>query len=291
MMILQNLSPNDVRRVPFPHVLAHGALPDDLCHQLSREFPPLESFVRGRDLPSNFKTRRTAKHLLADPDLSPLWRQMILEHLSPLVVKEFLRLMSEDVRSEFPDFIDRFGDIDSWRIGMRGRDNYSDHEILLEAQLVIHTPVMHHACFERGPHVKRPNKLFELQLMLPVEGDVTPGAEIEVHAVRPGFQPLFGEGGQTRHEYLRLAHWLPYQPNTIYLMLNTPRSIMQIGLRGVSPHPIRYFGVLVEFSRDIFDLPAIVESANPSRETRRTSSATANFWKQMMGRLSTRAAG
>lgn len=169
MNLLRNISPTVVLREPFPHVLTHGALPNDLCLQLSREFPPLESFIRGRDLPSNFKTRRTAIQLLADRNLSPLWRRVIQEHLSPDVMQELLRLMGADVQREYPEFPDRFGGVDSWRIGVRGRDSYSDHDVLLDAQLVVHTPIVGQACFERAPHVKRPNKLFELQLYLPVE--------------------------------------------------------------------------------------------------------------------------
>lgn len=290
MTILKCIPRSAIVPEPFPHALHANTLPDELCCELRREFPPIESFVRGRDLPSNFKCRRTAMNLLADKSLSPAWRKFIEQHLTPATLTDLLQLLGDDIRREFPEFESRFGHFDLLRPGVRGRDQFGDHDVLLDAQLVAHMPVVGGPQFERRPHVKRGNKVFELQLYLPLEQDQPVGAEIEIYEVRPGFQPTFEIGRQTSHEFLRLAHWAPHRANTALLLLNTSRSITQIALRGPSPHPMRYFSLLAEFPSDIFTLPDITDLPRPAC-LNRSPTIPAPWWRQTANKLRQRMAG
>jgi hypothetical protein len=119
--------------------------------------------------------------------------------------------------------------------------------------MVIHTPVSGAPRVERGPHVKTSNKFCECQIYLPLEGDDTPGSDIEVFAVRPGFRPPFHGQNEADPAYLQLVSSARYRPGTMFLFLITPRSITQMAIRGTSRFPTRYFSILAELPRRLFD--------------------------------------
>jgi hypothetical protein len=129
-----------------------------------------------------------------------------------------------------------------------------------------------------------------LQFYLPLEADQAVGAEIEIYALRPGFQPVIEVGRQTSHEFLRLCRWVPQRANTAMLLVNTSRSITQIAMRGPSPHPLRYFSLLAEFPSEIFQLPNYTELPSPAC-LRGGKASQAPWWRQAAARLRLAKAG
>lgn len=253
--VFDALSPSAIVREPFPHVVIEDVLPQELADQLAFEVPPLGAFVRGRRFPDNLKIRRGGVELMADGELAPVWRAMVERHLTRACSAAMLRLFADDIAREHPALAERLGPHEAWHIGVRGRDTHRDHAALVEAQLVYHTPVMGPPCTERGPHVKGATKLIESQLYVRPVGESHLGADLELYAIRPGFAPQFDIGQQTEHEYLRLARTVPYANNVLVAWVNTPRSIFQVSLRGPTPHPYRFFGVLLDLAAPLFELP------------------------------------
>jgi hypothetical protein len=252
MSLLTGISPDLVVRHPFPHLVVQDALDPELCDTLAREFPPLESFVKGRDLKENKKIVRRATDLLADTALSPAWRSMIQEHLRPEVFEEWVRLFGAELQREHPGFEEAFGDPALMRVGTRGLTEEGVHDVALDAALVAHTPAISGPGAERGPHLKEPNKPFLAFLFLPPDEEDAQGAELEIYQVKEGSAVQFYERNQTALEHLEVAHRVPYRRNTLVLMLNTPRSITTHAVRGPSQVPVRYFHILAELPRPMF---------------------------------------
>lgn len=254
MSLLTALSTDLMVRDPFPHLVVEEALDPELCEQLTREFPSVTSFVRGRELPENKKIVRRNTELLADVELTDAWRHFIEEHLHPSVLQEWMRLMGADLLQAYPDFVQRFGDPDLMRVGRRSAPDAADCDVVLDAALVAHTPVISGCKAERGPHLKEPNKPFLGFLFLRPEEDVAEGAEIELYAP-VGVDLQCTARNQFDPSTLRVVKRIPYRSNTLLLMLNTPGSITTHAARASSQVPMQYFHLLAELPDRLFELP------------------------------------
>jgi hypothetical protein len=252
MLFLKDIDQAAVSREPYPHVLIESALDADLSRRLAEEFPPLETFTSGSAHPDNSKIQRNCINLLADPGLSPLWREVIEDHLKPAALLDVWRLLGDALLREYPDFETRNGKLEALRIGVRGRDDPAAHDVLLDAQLIIHTPVTGAPCIERGPHVKLSNKFMECQIYLPREEEDVVGAEIEVFEQRPGFAPVPLARNQVDPTRLRLVRSVRHRRGTVLLFLITPRSFSQVAIRGPGRHPLQYFCFLAQLPDKLF---------------------------------------
>lgn len=241
-------------RDPFPHLVVENALDPALCDVLAREFPPIESFVKGRKLKENKKIVRRATDLLTDAGLSSTWRDILQQHLRPEVFQEWMRIFGDDLGREHPSFVETFGDPALMRVGTRGLTEEGVHEVALDAALVAHTPAVSGPGAERGPHLKEPDKPFLGFLFLPPDEEDAEGADLEIYRVKNGSAVSFHERNQTGRDDLELAHRVPYRRNTLVLLLNTPRSITTHAPRGPSKVPVRYFHILAELPRPLFVL-------------------------------------
>jgi hypothetical protein len=254
MSLLSQVPFSTLSHAPFPHLIVENALDEALCAELTRTFPPLESFVRGRDLPENKKIVRRNTDLLADAALAPVWRMFLEEHLQPVLLQEWLRLLGQEMLMEHPEFTARFGHPEEMTVGRRSMPGSEACGITLDAALVAHTPVLTVPRAERGPHLKEPNKPFLGFLFLRPEDDVAEGAELEIYeALAPSI--TCGARNEVTPESVRVVKRVPYRTNTLFLMLNTTRSITTHAVRGLGPHPIQYFHCLAELPTPLFPLP------------------------------------
>src|SRR4051812_13548027 len=120
---LERLDHFAVVRKPFPHVCIENLLDDDLARRLSSEIPALETFANGRTVSDNQKLFRRAPDLLADPGLTPSWRQIIADHVNPQAFWDLVQLFQDDIAREFPDLSHELLAIGPSDIGIRGRDS------------------------------------------------------------------------------------------------------------------------------------------------------------------------
>ena len=253
MSLLERIKRSDVRREPFPHILIENAFDDQLCSRLVRDFPPLASFTRGRARPEAHKCLRRSDELLADPSLSPAWREVMVEARSPATAKALFDLLGSEVLREYPAFTEEFGSPD----GISGGATDSDGPTMffMSPSLAVCTPVRAGFRSERAPHVKLPDKVIETNLFLRAAEDETPGGEIELFEVRPGFEPEFSQRNQVSRDCLRLVRSVPYRANTMLMMVNTPRSIQQIAVRGRGAHPLQWMNINLKVRQPLFALP------------------------------------
>ena len=263
MSLLSNITPDQVVAEPFPHVLVENALDEELCRQLIREFPPPETFTQGRPVGSNQKLIYTGARALADPDLSDGWKSFISEHLQPSIWAEMLGLFRPHLLGAYPDFEQRFGKLDELRPGVRNIDDYSRCDLLLDSELVMHTPVVGRPAAERGPHLKICTKPFLGFLYLRPDEDDAQGADHVLYSIKPGPSPLFDQVQATDPELLTAEKVIPYRNNTFIFFLNTPESIQGLTPRSPSGVPLLMHHFLVEMREPLFEIEFKSEALGP----------------------------
>ena len=254
MSLLSKISPDQIITEPFPHVVVENALDDQLCRQLMREFPPVETFTQGQPVRSNQKIIYPGARALRNPDLSELWRSLILDHLQPSIWGESLRLFRPHLLNAYPDFEERFGKLDEMTTGIRNIDDFSQCDVLLDSELVIHTPVVDEPCVERGPHLKTRVKPFAAYLYLRPDEDDSQGSDHVLYSIKPGGSLLFDQVQATDPELLVVEKVIPYRQNTFIIFLNTPESIQGLTMRSVSRVPLMMFHFLAEMREPLFSI-------------------------------------
>ena len=254
MSLLSNITPDQVIAEPFPHVVVENALDEQFCRQLIREFPPLETFTQGRAVGSNKKIIYPAVSALGNPDLSAGWKSFIQDHLQPSIWEEMLRLFRPYLLTAYPDFEQRFGKLDELTVGTRNVDDHSHCDLLLDSELVIHTPVVGPPAVERGPHLKNRNKPFVGYLYLRPDEDAAQGSDHVLYSIKPGSSLSFDQVQATDPELLIARKVIPYRRNTFVFFLNTPESIQELTMRSASQTPLMMHHFLVEVREPLFEI-------------------------------------
>jgi hypothetical protein len=186
MSLLSRITPDRVIAEPFPHVVVEHAIEPELCRRLIREFPPAESFTRGKSYRSNHKIYRRGVEALRDRSLSEAWREIVAEHLEPSLWHDLVRVFRPHLLREYPDFERRFGRMDGFRVGSWGLHDFSSRDLLLDSKLLLHTPVVGESAVERDPHFKRFSSLFFGYLYLRPDADDSAGGDHAFYSLKPG---------------------------------------------------------------------------------------------------------
>ena len=239
---------------PFPHVLIEPAFAPELIDELVDSFPPLDTFVRGRKVADATKLHLKATEALDSAAVSARWKQIVHEHVSRQHLATLVQLFDTQLAAEYPRLHEQLQRPQDLRIGLRNRDGYGDHDLLLDAQFIVHTPARTAPATDRGPHAKVENKLFEAHLMLRPRSDDTPGGDLELFSIRPGCCPRFGRRNCTDERFLVRSKVIPAGCNRLFLFLNTPRSLQRWSIRGRGDVPLMYFNFLVETPAPLFAL-------------------------------------
>jgi len=291
--LLSVLTTDRVEGHPFPHIVATEGLEGAFVRQLERECPPFEVVTRGRAGRSNQKFLWAAHRALRDPALSPTWRSLFRDLVAPEAWAHWLRLFRAPLLAEYPDFEARFGRLDALRIGVRDVDDAWRCDVLLDAKIVAHAPVVGRAVAERGPHVKILRTLFYGYLYLRADEDDAAGADHVLYSIRPGVEPVFDHTQATDPEGLHVERVVPYRRGTVIAFMNSPRSIQGLTARAPSPRPLFAFHFTAHVRAPLFDLkmkpgarPIRMEDARWYKRSPR--SLLAGAWRRTAAALSAR---
>ena len=248
---------------PYPHLLVEHALPDDLAATLLSEVPALEVFARGKNLGSNVRFPLPSHVALADPRVSPRWKQAIeaCNAASQALLDRFVARLGAYVLAAYPDFEASFGPIDRLRavprFGPRARN-----EVGMDMQLVANSPAIQDGTRVRGPHLDQPDKLISALLYLRPADDDSTGAELELYEPI-GEGPRFNQFNDTGFEKVRHVCTYPYKHNLFVLPANLPTSLHGVTPRGKTPRPRYHLHIVGEMSGRLFDVPRAPAAAAP----------------------------
>jgi hypothetical protein len=269
--LLSQVTPGDVIPEPFPHIVLRDAFDEELCNRLVAEFPPLESMVGGTPHDSNRRLYYRAKSAMTDPALSPLWREMIDTHVSQVFLNQLLAVFGDSVRATYPDFEQRFGRLESLRVGLRYRDSFETADVLLEAQPSANTPVTAEPSSVRRGHLDNANKLFVGLFYLRQPDDDSTGGDLELYRYRPG-RPVF-DGREIADRYIEPVKTIPYEKNVLVMFMNSSKALHGVTVRQKTPHARLFLNLGAEVSSELFLVPRTTRQrvASKARATVRAS--------------------
>lgn len=257
MNLLEGLDQSDVRPDPFPHVIVRNALPKAIVERLIGEFPDNDVVMSGEpESPrgSNKRFNIYAHDVATEPRVSPLWKEFIAEQSSPRFFAHAVRVFEPWIRDYYPEFVKRCGgDVASLRTGVRFRETFDQHDVLLDAGISINTPVTTVPSSVRMAHCDLPTKLFTgLFYLRPDEDRSSQGGNLVICRNRPDVRPRFYQY-EVDWTGIEEIETVPYEKNTFVFFLNSLHSVHAVSPRLRTPHTRRFVNLVVEVQEPLFD--------------------------------------
>jgi hypothetical protein len=242
------VTPDQISASPYPHFSRQNALPGDIYSVLDREFPDLATVLGGRTTYGNNEAiRMSAKQVLSDRRISPLWRNFFEYHTSPDYWRNVTRLFGDFFRQEFPGLEMRLGRrFEDWRVIPRGFSG--EAEIRLDCQFVMNTPVTRVSSV-KNPHVDLCDKIFSGLFYFRDLTDTSDGGDLQMYAWRR--PPRFIKHRAMNRD-IELAKTVDYAANTYLCFVNSAKAIHGVSPRSITAIPRRYVNFIAELPMEAF---------------------------------------
>lgn len=253
MLVTNSLDASNICKDPFPHIIAHNVLPEEVLRQLIDGLPTLEEMTRGVKYGSNRRLNYAALDIQANSNLPSLWKALVKEHLSQAFLDAIIKIFASYIPEYFPDFEQRFGKLAELKAGIRAGGKDSDADVLLDCQLAVNTPVTIAGTTVRAAHIDCPKKLFVGLLYLRLKEDRSSGGDLLLYRAKTG-TPAMDETRTVSASDLELVEKVPYNSNTLVLFLNTPQSFHGVSTRSRTPCHRVFLNLLGEMREPIFPL-------------------------------------
>ncbi len=264
MSLFDNLPSQQIISEPFPHIIVHDLLDASLVEELIKKRPSLEHIVGDTPTYPAKKFHFHSASALKDPELEPIWKDLVKEHVQPAVCRKMLQPFKEQIAEQYPELIRRFGSIDEWTIGQRYVDAPEKFTLLADIQFTYHIPVPGELFQERGPHLKISNKIAICIFMLRIPEDKDVGGDIEIYSTVDGQKVTYGRDSEiTNPKAIKLHSVVPYQANTALIFVNSPYAITTFAKRANNHIPQMYFNIVLELQEPIFSRFDKFESKKP----------------------------
>ena len=254
--LLARVTPEDIVQEPFPHVVFREPLESEICDRLVEEFPSLDVISAGMQRPakSNELLVYHASRELNDPDLTPLWREMIAMHVSQEFLRRLLDLFGDTIRRRYRSFFETTGPPQALRAGVRHIDNFDAADVLLEAQAALNTPVTAAPSAVREAHLDNPNKLIVGLYYLRHPEDDSTGGDLQLYRYATP-HPKF-EGHEVPMRFVEPVKTIKYESNVLVLFLNTIDSLHGVTVRHPTPWVRMFLNLGSEVKTDLFTIPS-----------------------------------
>lgn len=253
MLITKSLDTAQIRKEPFPHIIANNVLPETVLKQLTEGLPSLEDMTKGVKYGSNRRLNYSASDIQANINLPDVWKMFVREHLGQPFLNDIVRLFGSYVPEYFPEFEQRFGKLSELKAGIRPADKDSDADVLLDCQLAVNTPVTIGGTTVRSAHIDCPKKLFVGLLYLRLEEDESSGGDLLFYRAKTESPPM-DETRTVSANHVEVVEQIPYRSNTLVLFLNTPKSFHGVSTRSRTPCHRMFINLLGEMKEPIFQL-------------------------------------
>lgn len=249
--VLDKARPEDVVTSPFPHLVIEDALPEATYRRLLDTRPEFEHVAWKGRMPSNRRVPYSARRILEDPALDPVWPAFCRRHVLPDVFARVVELFRPHLERWHPALARWLDEGRPHRPGLLDADGFEDRDMLADARLELNTPVQGRPTSVRGPHLDLPNRLFSGLYYLRKPEDDTPGGELELFRFRNG-QPSHATAYAIPDDLVEPVRTVPYRGNTLVLFANSPHAVHGVSPRAQSPHTRSYVFLTAEIGHDLF---------------------------------------
>jgi hypothetical protein len=239
--LLQDIRPEDVALAPYAHFIRRNVIPGETYAALEAEFPTLDMILNGRTPENNQAVRMTAKQVLNDRRIAPIWREFFEYHTSTDYWRDVVRLFGPHFRREFPGLEERVGRrYEDWRIVPRGFAG--DAELHLDCQFVMNTPVTEVSSVKTA-HIDLCDKIFSALLYFRDADDTTAGGDFEIYRWRRS--PRFIKH-RTMGRDVEKVKVVRYDANSYACFVNSEQAVHGVSPRGITQVPRRYINFIAE---------------------------------------------
>lgn len=232
--------------------MMRNALPPETYEEVQKNFPATELVAGKKNYGSNERYDLQVYQTLEAQFLSPVWKEFIRQNVQEEVLKSFVQVFGEQVRAIYPDFEEKFGPLESLRMGLKGIHTHKDVDVILDFNTSINTPVIGKATRARRVHVDKTNKLFAGLFYLKDKEDESHGGDLFLYRFKKGV-PFF-RGTNVFDEDVEEAVSVPYTPNTFLIFLNGPRALHGVTPRESGPYTRRFVYFSASMKSSLYDI-------------------------------------
>lgn len=255
LSLLQNVSKSDVILDPFPHIVISQALPDELHQKLRAEFP-VPSNLGINEKIENQRWSVSAIDLPKFHNLSTLWRRFINYHTSQEFWLDFQNVFEHSIVDNYRAHFPSRESLRRTQVESRNADRAESQILALDAQISGNTPTSTSGV-PRGVHTDSPNALFAGLYYLRSEVDDSKGGDLQIWRWKSGYSQkkksnIYKEDVPAKH--IELVKTIPYQSNTLVILLNSLDSLHSVTERQPTVHGRQFVNLLADSNFPFFSL-------------------------------------
>lgn len=232
--ILDMADPTAAAAEPFPHIIVENALPQDYYDALASSFPKLEDIPPEKAAGNNARLDLLSswgEAMLPQERIPPAWKSFMNDHTSADFSKKIFDLFPQIMMCISSAGhrhlnIERYGPDLADKLGLQAP--VADVDIVGRVTLAANTPVSLRTSV-RGPHVDSPRKAYVGLYYLADPNDDTHGGDLALFRWKDS-APQQPWAQKIDPDLVEQVALIPYQPNTLVLMMCTHDSI-----HGVTP--------------------------------------------------------
>ena len=248
--ILQKANKISIEHHPFPHIIIHDALPQDLANYLTSNFP----FSSFHSTVNNARHDIPASRLSEIENLPIPWKEFIEFHTSKEFFAELIKIFGHAIVKMNHGTFPSISSLLNMRVGTRNLDSTENCDIYLDAQISTNSAVTSISSV-REIHVDHTNKLFSGMLYLRQPDDDSNGGNLNLYQWKEGYThrdklKYYKESLDSRH--VDLYKQVTYKNNTCIIFLNSIDALHAVTPREITNHQRTFVNFIGELPYDIF---------------------------------------
>jgi hypothetical protein len=254
--VLQHVKKDMVESLPYPYLVIADALPAQLAEELTSTFP-LDLFDRYKAKLTDTNNKRIditiadSRNIGAIP---PIWREFLEYHSSAAFMQEVMTIFGAHITKAFSKFYPSQAALNSLTAGLKGIDNFSYADLLLDTAISINTPV-HEVSAVRAIHTDHGDKLFSGLFYLRRPEDDSTGGNLQIHRWKDGYSHLqkrilYQEGVNPKHT--ELVKEIRYDNNVFVLFINSLDALHAVTPRAITPYDRTFVNFVGESKHKLF---------------------------------------
>lgn len=279
LSVLQLANNITVDLQPFPHIIIHNALPDDVAKTLTQQFP-VDLFAPQKQKLTDANNKRldiSINQAHDMPNMPAIWRDFLEYHSSPQFMAEMLAVFGTPIMQMFAAHYPNAESLAKLRAGIREIDTFDAHDLLLSTAISINTPVTAPNAV-RAVHTDHGDKLMSGLFYLRRPQDNATGGNLQLFKWKDGYSPLlkrffYQEGVPLKH--VELVKEITYDNNVFVLFVNSLDALHAVTPRDITEYDRTFVNFVVEAPHKLFkkELPIVKKIRKTLYKKQQTSHA------------------
>lgn len=232
--------PQDIKTVPFPHLVIEDALPADVFDKLLSTRPP----YNGAADADNRRSAVPAWVITNTAVYDPAWVEFADLHTRPEITRFVVDLFADHLADAYPT-----PDVTA-RYGLQGHADWSDTDVQTDARLENISPARTAGSHRKG-HLDTPNRLFSALLYLRAPDDDSTGGGLDLFRWTDGPKGQLDAFELPDSDIERVVT-VPYKANTLVVFANSVDALHGSEIRQPTGHDRSYVFITAEVENDWF---------------------------------------